>query len=81
MVVAVGLDEFGFGLVEVLCSPSGPIDVGSQGGGAPADFEAVPGVSEDSSGRCDSVLQIVEKSLHSEAPIDVFLSPSDSLLF
>ena len=54
-VVAVRLDEFGFSLVEVLYSPSGPIAVGSRRGGAPAAFEAVLGASEGSSGRCDSL--------------------------
>ena len=50
MVVVLGSDEPGFGLVEVLCSSSGPLEVGSRGGGAPADFEAVPGVSDGASG-------------------------------
>ena len=45
----------GFCLVEVLCSPAGPVVVGPREGGAPAAFEAVPGASADSAGRCDSL--------------------------
>ena len=45
IVVVLGSDEAGFCRVEVLLFSSAPVGAELGGGGAPADFEAVPGVS------------------------------------